>query len=141
LLHATRDAKRSEVPRSARISKISGDAQLKAAVSIRLEIALAKLRVIQLCPQRLNLGAGLTSSKLALKIISVAASYRSWIDEHEPRRLDVHATRRGLACIQESEESAPGVPNHGERPNLELVDHAVKIANVSLPGDVALALA
>ena len=141
LLHATCDAKRSEVPRSARIRKVPGDAQLKAAVAICLEIALAKIRLIELFAQRLNLGASLTSGKLTLEIISVASSYRSWIDEHEPRRLDDHAICRCLACIQKSEEPAPGVPNKCERSNLELVDHPLEIANVSLPRDVALAIA
>jgi hypothetical protein len=141
LLNATGNAKRREISRFSRIGKVSGHAQLEAPMTIRLEIVLTELRVIELLAERLNLRPGLTSRKLSLELISIATSDWCRIDENKPRWFGIHATCRRLARVQQSEKSAPRVANERKWSNLELLDDAVEIANLSLPGDVALALA
>src|SRR5436190_24170539 len=85
LLYLADDPERCQVGRFVRVRKIARDAQLESALPIRLGIALAQSRGVQLVAQFLDLRAPLTTREFCLELLPILSRQGCRIDECDSR--------------------------------------------------------
>src|SRR6476646_10012749 len=147
LLDASHDTKRREVVRPSRVGEVAGDAELEAALAVRVGVSLAETRGGQLGAQSLDDGPLLAAREFRFELLAVFASDGSRIDQSEGignresgigragnREQGTGHSVAGAERVEHRQQTAPRVADDLGAVEPELVGDGGEVFDVRLPG-------